>query len=1171
MNAAIDTAALAQQASATWRQELEEIAVALTISTADASEKRSGSGEQAVAVGQQESAAALVAGLHTLAKSQELKGLDYLISLLEQPALASMSLDKLGRWTNWSELLTLFAAGALGEEGVPELLATAPVSNAIPESFQQLIVARLVSDAQRIADELVETQELLEEPLEPAMEQLEPAYDEQELLLGEEPELLGDASETEDAFEDVGELTQHEPGASTVLSVAADELQMLSEALVSLSEESTPALMSLGVIDPDSVKQEQVAAWTAVIEPIAERFRQFSVAAQFLEVPPLEAAMLLFADNLETLAHEPRQITEELFGALISLPDCWSEYFQAPGPDSIAIALSGCACPDWPLPFDAQLIAQWTEQLGGITLIHSRQVQTRDLDVSPEDVSLEVPADADRVVFENLLNELPLLSGQFSELMAAISLGEVTPIDEAQRVAHTLKGSANTVGIRGIANLTHQLEDILQLLAAKGEPPRGALRETLELAADCLAEMSEAVAGIGAPPVNALEVYQSTIAWTNRLVAGEFPDDDELQIDLPTPAAKAATPEGAQADASEAPKAEAEASLRVPSLVVDRLLDLAGEASILMARLQNDAGHMNNVHRTMRDGGDRLIGLANELERLVDIRGVAMAGTRRAGFSAGGVSAPLEGEFDTLEMEEYNELHTVARRIAESGDDQKVLEQQVQAGLSELANTLAALEAVQAQLRDTTMQTRMVSVATVTPRLSRAVRQTARMVGKLVDLTIVGESTLVDNELLQGFLDPLMHMLRNAVDHGIESDTVRQAAGKSMNGNISLSFSRFGPNLKVVCQDDGGGLNLEAIKQRGIERGLLNPEQEYTEAEVSRLILSPGFSTREAANQVSGRGIGMDVVHQAVRHLRGTLEIGSKPGKGTVFTLLLPLRLASLPVLVARAKTHTLGLSLRGIEQILSADSLSADASMYTFQDSEIPALRLESVLGLPLQYFKRAGAVEVVLLVRDDLRRLHAVVAPELSQTQQVILKPLSPLLGRVDGIEGAAVLGDGTVAPICDLPELIFLRQQPAGQSAQEVGQIVSRFSSEAAPAVVPICLIVDDSVSVRRSMELFATDLGFQVESASDGLDALGKLQRIVPAVMLVDLEMPRMNGVELTAAVRLDPRLAKIPVIMITSRSTEKHRAMAHSAGVDSFLTKPYTEDELASHIHRLILR
>jgi CheY-like chemotaxis protein len=244
---------------------------------------------------------------------------------------------------------------------------------------------------------------------------------------------------------------------------------------------------------------------------------------------------------------------------------------------------------------------------------------------------------------------------------------------------------------------------------------------------------------------------------------------------------------------------------------------------------------------------------------------------------------------------------------------------------------------------------------------------------------------------------------------------------------------------------------------------------------------------------------------------------------------------------------------------------------MYTFQDSEIPALRLESVLGLPLQYFKRAGAVEVVLLVRDDLRRLHAVVAPELSQTQQVILKPLSPLLGRVDGIEGAAVLGDGTVAPICDLPELIFLRQQPASHRAQEVGQIVSRFSSETAPAVVPICLIVDDSVSVRRSMELFATDLGFQVESASDGLDALGKLQRIVPAVMLVDLEMPRMNGVELTAAVRLDPRLAKIPVIMITSRSTEKHRAMAHSAGVDSFLTKPYTEDELASHIHRLILR
>jgi chemotaxis protein histidine kinase CheA/CheY-like chemotaxis protein len=540
---------------------------------------------------------------------------------------------------------------------------------------------------------------------------------------------------------------------------------------------------------------------------------------------------------------------------------------------------------------------------------------------------------------------------------------------------------------------------------------------------------------------------------------------------------------------------------------------------------------------------------------------------RLAGDS--GVAGANEIAFDALELEEYNELHTVARRFAEAGADQKLLEQQVHGSISEVSNTIAALEAVQMQLRDVTLQTRMVAVSTVAPRMARAVRQTARMVGKQVELEITGEATLVDNELLQNFLEPLMHLLRNAVDHGIEAEQTRHGAGKAEAGLIRLGFSRIGSNLLIVCEDDGAGMHLGKIRERAIERGLLLADQECSERDLCRLVLQPGFSTRDSASQVSGRGIGLDVVAQAVRQMRGSIEISSRPGLGSRFELQLPLRLSSVPVIVARSDSHTVGLALRGIEQIVSVQERSSDGQRFRYQESALPCLRLESLLGLPSEYFRRPNATEIALIVRDDHAQLHAIITPDLSQTQNVVLKPLSPWLGDIEGIEGAAVLGDGSVAPVCDLPELLSLMRRAEVRGSQGVSvsiPIVHQHTEN-----LPVCLIVDDSVSVRRTMELFVRDLGFQPESASDGLDALGKLQNLVPAIMLVDLEMPRMNGVELTATVRQDERLRHIPIIMITSRYTDKHKSMAMSAGVNSFMTKPYTEDELASHIHKLILQ
>jgi CheY-like chemotaxis protein len=361
---------------------------------------------------------------------------------------------------------------------------------------------------------------------------------------------------------------------------------------------------------------------------------------------------------------------------------------------------------------------------------------------------------------------------------------------------------------------------------------------------------------------------------------------------------------------------------------------------------------------------------------------------------------------------------------------------------------------------------------------------------------------------------------------------------------------------------------MEAIRKRGIERGFIKPDGIYPDQDLARLILQPGFSTRDTATQLSGRGVGMDVVYQAVRQLRGNLDIDHTPGQGTHFTITLPVRMAAVPIIVARSGQHVIGISVRGVEQILPRmDSRvsATNSSILEFDGQQVPIVRLEELLDLPLTTFARTNAPEALLLIRQEDKQLKAVVSPELSQTRNVIVRPMSKYLPKAPGIEGAAVLGDGSVASVVDLPELISTQEE------YNAGNIRNGIPTTTPVTLkpAPVCLVVDDSVSVRRSMEYFVRDLGFEVDSASDGIDALGRLQHRKPDIMIVDFEMPRMNGVELTAAVRNDPRTVNVPVIMITSRYTEKHKQMAMNAGVNVFLTKPYTEDDLATQIERCL--
>jgi chemotaxis protein histidine kinase CheA/ActR/RegA family two-component response regulator len=584
------------------------------------------------------------------------------------------------------------------------------------------------------------------------------------------------------------------------------------------------------------------------------------------------------------------------------------------------------------------------------------------------------------------------------------------------------------------------------------------------------------------------------------------------------------------------------------------LLKLVDEDAIIAAQMQERITRLNNEVVAQRASSRQFRQLSSELEQLVDVRGMAMMGGGSHGL-------------DSLEMDQYNELHVLTRRIVEAGADSREFVQTIDSDINGLRDLVADKDRVLAQIQTGIQRTRMVPVTSIVPRLQRAVRQAARVLDRSVQLHIEGESTLVDTQLLNAILDALMHLLRNAVDHGIEPAYLREAAGKPSMGTIVLRFASVGSNVAISCKDDGKGFDLDGILRKAIHVGLVAPDAVLTTEQTMRLILRPGFSTREEATHISGRGIGMSIVHKAVQDLRGTLDLQSSPGVGCEFNMAFPVQLSAKQVMLTLSKQHRLAVSEHGLEQLLPADPARMDLSfgepVYLLNDERLPILRLDDLLGLPTYALRDAAENEVAMIVVTDQRERAVVIGPELRESRRVILKPLSSFLPTMLGIDGVSILGDGTITTVIDLPDL--LRGFERGDS-MEVG-----LASSIEVQALPLCLIVDDSVSVRRTMEQLMQDAGYEVIAARDGLDALAMLEHRNPQVALVDLEMPRMNGLDLTKAMRNRAQTRDIPVVMITSRFTERHRALAQEAGVNAFLTKPYTEETLLNLVDELLTK
>jgi chemosensory pili system protein ChpA (sensor histidine kinase/response regulator) len=595
---------------------------------------------------------------------------------------------------------------------------------------------------------------------------------------------------------------------------------------------------------------------------------------------------------------------------------------------------------------------------------------------------------------------------------------------------------------------------------------------------------------------------------------------------------------------------------RVDAELLDQLLNISGEASIARARLEQQLGsfdfNLGELSRTVTRLKEQLRSLEIETEAQI-LHKHEDEGAHRS-------------QFDPLELDRYSSIQQYSRALAETANDVASIQQLLESLAKETQTLLQQQARTITELQNGLMRTRMVPFQRHVQRLARIVRQAAAETGKRAELTVEGASGELDRQVLERMLPPFEHMLRNAVVHGIEKPEERVRRGKPETGRILLELHREGAEVMVRLTDDGGGMNLKAIREKAEALGLIAPGHTLSDEDAVQLILEPGFSTAGAITQAAGRGVGMDVVATEIKRLGGALHMETKAGEGTVFTIRLPLTLAISHALVVRVDDEYYALPLPTVEGVLRLSKsvvsahLGRDGAVFDYGGQKYRFQYLASFVGLPPSELPGQDVTIPVVLVRAG-EHSTGLVADELIGSREIVVKSVGPQISSIRGISGATILGDGRIVIILDIGALVRAEWRARAQvpvAPKERGGDRRTFA-----------MVVDDSITVRRVTQRLLERNGMRVLTARDGMDAVALLQDHVPDVILLDIEMPRMDGYEVAAHVRNDPRLKDVPIIMVTSRVGEKHRARAIELGVDDYLGKPYQEAQLLDAIAPLV--
>ncbi len=717
------------------------------------------------------------------------------------------------------------------------------------------------------------------------------------------------------------------------------------------------------------------------------------------------------------------------------------------------------------------------------------------------------------------------------------------------RLLHTFKGNARMAGAMNLGEATHLLETRVQDALNAGHAS-SALIDDIEAGCDALAQAADNLRHGGSGTVE-LTVETPPTTPSNPDAAPAT----AATTSLATPTTDSVfTPPPASQPEPQAPETEAsqQAMLRVRADLVDRLVSEAGELAIARTRIE---GEMRSLKTSLLDLTENVIRLRRQL-RDIEIQAETQMQAR--------VSQAPEGqaEFDPLELDRFTRFQELTRFMAESVNDVATVQQNLLKNLDDANAAILAQARLNRGLQQELMSVRMLPFASQAERLYRVARQTAKEVGKQTHFEIIGDQVEIDRSVLDKMLGPIEHMLRNSVTHGLETAEQRRAAGKPERGQVLLKVAQEANEIILSLEDDGRGLDRARIRSRAEELGLLTPGQEIGDGALLDFIFQPGFSTAASLSQVAGRGVGMDVVKTTVANLGGRIETSSEPGRGTTFRLYLPLTLAVTQTLLVRAGTQMYAVPSSMIEQVLELKEAGLAelraAGKAEWQGNGYPFHFLPHLLGQP-EALPEAHRQYWVLLLRSGTQRV-GVLVDELRGNQEVVVKNIGHQLARVVGISGATVLGDGRVVLILN-PVALASRSQETPAIAASFEQAGAGFAAPPKVEHLPTIMVVDDSLTVRKITSRLLLREGYQVLQAKDGVDALEQLVDERPDVILSDVEMPRMDGFDFVRNLRADEKLRDIPVIMITSRTADKHRNYALEIGANHYLGKPYDEDTL----------
>lgn len=745
-------------------------------------------------------------------------------------------------------------------------------------------------------------------------------------------------------------------------------------------------------------------------------------------------------------------------------------------------------------------------------------------------------------------------------------LPDLDIVQNLQREIHTFKGGARMSGLTSLGNLSHSMETLLERIAGGLLPPSLSAIDVLEQGCDRLSSWAEK-AGTGVLPSanQALELFEQQVeALTAVPVQPAASVADSASIDT-EPAELQDIPD-VEVPVEEAPEAIAEPSeeptvsqqIRVNADLLDSLVNSAGEISIFRSRLEQQVGHMRDNLKEF----DETISRLREQFRKLEIETETQIGSHYQQ-----APEPASEEFDPLEMDRFSSIQQLSRSLSESVSDLLNLQELLDESARKSEALLVQQSRVSSDLQEGLMQTRMVPFGTIAPRLRRIIRSAASETGKKarLQLRMTTGGDQLDRNVLERITAPLEHLLRNSIVHGIEKPAERRKLNKPEEGELCITVAAEATEFVVRVEDDGAGLNIEAIRKRAIELDLIEKDANPPTQQLLQLILHSGFSTSKKVTKLAGRGVGMDVVSSEIKQIGGSVEIDSEEGKFSRFTIRIPFTLAVMQAIGVVAGEHRYLIpvaSVAGVARVMPADYqalLEQENPAYEFAGEPYSILDLEPLLGEPSTPL---GDETVSILMIKSGNQLAAFRVPELLGHSEIVIKPVGPHISSVPGILGGTITGDGQVVIIIDAGPLIRQARLTGARPAPPMENIDFHLQKT-------LALVVDDSITMRKVTTRVLEGNDFEVITARDGVDAVEQMRERVPDVLLLDVEMPRMDGYQVAEHVRADARLRHIPIIMITSRAGSKHRERGKKAGANAYLSKPYKESALLFEVEKLL--